>query len=247
MAAVAVWLTLLVLLLLILLPVCSAPLRIWSRWALAAVTLAYVILTVVGIGFRGDGWKLQSPRAVWADQAHFISARAYVPGHDFAREDVPMVGGQREGCLACHQGMTGFVAAHEPGTLGCAACHLGDPFTLNKILAHTGMTLTPGNLSIVNRTCGASNCHGEVEVRLRGSLMNTMSGIVSVDKFVFAENADLNAHFDVAALKHSPADTHLRGSAPPVISGRTSRSQTIDESSRAVAARHAISATTLRR
>src|ERR1035437_4483328 len=59
----------------------------------------------------------------------------------------------------CDQGRTGLWAAHEPGTLGCAACHLGNPFTLNKALAHAGMTLTPGNLFVVNRTCGASNCH----------------------------------------------------------------------------------------
>ena len=209
---VVVWLALLGLLALILLPMCSPHKRVWFRWVMAAATLAYVILTVVGIGFRGDGWRLQSPRAVWSDQADFISARSYIPADTaLLAKTVPMVGGQREGCLACHQGMTGFVAAHEPGTLGCAACHLGNPFTLNKNLAHVGMTLTPGNLSIVNRTCGASNCHGEVEARVRGSLMNTMSGVVSVDKFVFGENADLDAHFDVAALNHSPADTHLRG------------------------------------
>jgi hypothetical protein len=231
---VAVWLVLLGLLVLILLPVCSAPQRVWFRWAMAVATLAYVILTIVGIGFRGDGWRLQSPRAVWADQAHFISVRADIPA-DMAllAKTVPMVGGQREGCLVCHQGMTGFVAAHEPGTLGCAACHLGNPFTLNKTLAHAGMTLTPGNLSVGNRTCGASNCHGEVEVRVRGSLMNTMSGVVSVDKFAFGESADLDAHFEVAALKHTLADTHLRGLCASCHLGQDkAQPGPIDESSR---------------
>jgi hypothetical protein len=230
----AVWLALLGLLALILLPVCSPPQRCWFRWTMAAAALAYVILTIVGIGFRGDGWRLQSPRVVWADQAHFISARAYIHADTaLLAKSVPMVGGQREGCLACHQGMTGFVAAHEPATLGCVACHLGNPFTLNKTLAHAGMTLTPGNLSVVNRTCGASNCHGEVEVRVRGSLMNTMSGVVSVDKFVFGESADLDAHFDVAALKHSPADTHLRGLCASCHLGQDKQQPgPIDESSR---------------
>jgi hypothetical protein len=229
-----VWLALLGLLVLIVLPLCLPPLRVWLRWTMAAVTLAYLILTTVGIGFRGDGWKLQWPRAVWADLARFVSWRSYVPAETaLVAKTVPMVSGQREGCLACHQGMTGFVAAHEPGTLGCAACHLGNPFTLNKTLAHGGMTHTPGNLSVVNRTCGASNCHGEVEVRVRGSLMNTMSGVVSVDKFVFGENADLDAHFDVAALKHSSADTHLRGLCASCHLGQDKpQPGPIDESSR---------------
>jgi hypothetical protein len=201
---------------------------------MAAAAVAYVILTAVGVGFRGKGWKLESPRAVWADQAHFISARAYIPADTaLLAKTVPIVGGQREGCLACHQGMTGFVAAHEPGTLGCAACHLGNPFALNKTLAHAGMTLTPGNFSVVNRTCGASNCHGDVESRVRGSLMNTMSGVVSVDKFVFGENTDLDAHFDVAVLKHSPADTHLRGLCASCHLGQDKpQPGPIDESSR---------------
>ena len=45
---------------------------------------------------------------------------------------------------------------------------------------------------------------------MRLSLMNTMSGVVAVDKYVFGESDDLNAHFTVAALGHSPGDTHLR-------------------------------------
>lgn len=209
---VAVWLALFGLLALILLPILSTRQRVRLRWGMAAAASAYLVLTLVGMGFRGDGWRLQSAREVWAGPAPFISWRSYVPAETASvAKTVPMVGGQREGCLACHQGMTGFVAAHEPGTVGCAACHLGNPFTLNKTLAHDGMTLTPGNFSVVSRTCGASNCHGEVVARVRGSLMNTMSGVVSVDKFAFGENADLDAHFDVASLKHSPADTHLRG------------------------------------
>jgi hypothetical protein len=231
---VAVWLALLGLIVLSLLPMFSLRLRSWARWTMAFAALAYAALTIVGLGFRGDGWKMQSPRAIWAGQAHFVSCRSYLPPDAMlVAKTVPVVAGRREGCLACHQGMTGFVAAHEPGTLGCAACHLGNPFTLNKALAHAGMTLTPGNLSVVNRTCGASNCHGEVEVRVRGSLMNTMSGVVSVDKFVFGENADLDAHFDVAALKHSPADTHLRSLCASCHLGQDKpQPGPIDESSR---------------
>lgn len=208
---VAVWLVLGGLALLILLPTLPSLLRSRAKWTLTVAVCAYAVLTIVGLGLRGDGWKFNWPTKVLAGAVDFLSYRAYAsPGPTLLETKVPIIRERREGCLACHQGMTGFVPAHEPGTVGCAACHLGNPFTLNKSLAHAGMTLTPGNLSVVKQTCGASNCHGDQAERVRGSLMNTMSGVVAVDKFVFGESRDLDAHFDVAALKHSPADTHLR-------------------------------------
>ena len=208
---IAVWIGFAGLLLLTILPLFPPRARAAIKWTLAGSCVAYAALAIVGFVFRGDGWRLESPAAVWAEEQHFVSWRAWLPvDAKLVATKVPMADGQREGCLACHAAMTGFVAAHDPKTIGCASCHLGNPFTLNKALAHAGMTLTPGNLSIVNRTCGASNCHSEVATRVKGSLMNTMSGVVAVDKFAFGESADLNAHFDVAALRHSPGDTHLR-------------------------------------
>ena len=169
------------------------------------------MLTIVGPGFRGDGWQWTWPGKTLRENASFLSFSAYSePDAALLRNTVPLVAGRREGCLACHLQMTGFVAPHEPGTIGCASCHLGNPWTLDKTLAHAGMTLTPGNLSVVNQTCGSSNCHGDIAHRIRHSLMNTMSGVVAVDKYVFGEADDLDAHYDVALLKHSPADSHLR-------------------------------------
>ncbi len=208
---IAVWLGFGGLALLIFLPTLSSLLRSRAKWILAIAVCAYAVLTIVGLGLRGDGWRFNWPTKVLAGTANFLSYRAYAsPGPALLETKVPLIFGRREGCLACHQGMTGFVPAHDPATLGCATCHLGNPFTLDKSLAHAGMTLTPGNLSVVKQTCGASNCHDDQAERVRGSLMNTMSGVVAVDKFVFGESRDLDAHFDVAGLKHSAADTHLR-------------------------------------
>jgi hypothetical protein len=207
----AIWLVLAWLALLILLPKFPPLLRSRLKWTVATATCVYAALTIVGLGFRGDGWRLKSPMAANGEPASYLSYRAYVsPDPTLVKQTVPMIGGQREGCLACHQEMTGFSSAHEPKTQGCAACHLGNPFTLNKVLAHYGMTRTPANLDVVSQTCGTANCHGTVSERVRGSLMNTMSGVVAVDKWAFSESRDLDARFDVAALKHSPADTHLR-------------------------------------
>ncbi len=208
---ITVWLGLAGLLLLILLPKFPLHLRLPFKLTLFVATVAYATLTIVGLGFRGDGWKLRSPLVVKRGETGFLPYRAYdSPDATLVEQSVPMIGGRREGCLACHKGMTGFSSAHDPQTLGCASCHLGNPFTLNKTLAHSRMTRTPGNLAVVNQTCGTANCHDNVSERVRGSLMNTMSGVVGVDKFVFGENHDLDSRFDVAGLKHSPADMHLR-------------------------------------
>jgi hypothetical protein len=208
---IAVWLGGAVLGLVVLLPRLSSHLYSPARWTLGIGSLLYVSLSVVGLGLRGDEWRWMNPAQVMAGTADFHSWRAYIPpSAKLVAGKVPLVDGRREGCLSCHKNMSGFVAAHDPGTIGCAACHLGNPWTLNKDLAHAGMTLTPGNLSVANQTCGASNCHTDQAQRISLSLMNTMSGVVAVDKYVFGENRDLNARFNVAALGHSPADTHLR-------------------------------------
>ena len=92
-----------------------------------------------------------------------------------------------ESCLHCHGEMTGFAAGHDPATIGCASCHLGDPGALEEKAAHAGMVLIPGNLSVAGQTCSATGCHPGIDHRVKGSLMNTMRGVVSVDRFAFGE------------------------------------------------------------
>lgn len=208
---VAVWGGIAGLSLLVLLPTLPSQFQTSTRWTLATATLLYAALTLIGVGFRGDGWRWMTPIKALKGQNGFVSLRAYIsPNSELLRSNVQIVDGRREGCLSCHQGMSGFVAAHDPKAIGCVSCHLGNPWTLNKQLAHAGMTLTPGNLSVVDQTCGASNCHTDQADRVRHSLMNTMSGVIAVDKYAFGESQNLNAYFTVAELGHSPADTHLR-------------------------------------
>ena len=117
-------------------------------------------------------------------------------------------GGNQESCLSCHASMEGFQPAHDPKAIGCSSCHLGNVSAMDKNRAHKGMTLTPGNLSVVHATCG--KCHGDIESRIRVSLMNTMSGVVAVDKYTLGETRDPNRMFDVGQLGTSPAEMHLR-------------------------------------
>lgn len=116
----------------------------------------------------------------------------------------------RESCLGCHSGMVGFTASHNPEEIGCVACHLGNPIPEGKSASHEGMIVIPGNLSDAAVTCSASGCHPGIDTRVKYSLMNTMSGVVAVNKYVFGEIDTLDGQYDIKALGSSAADTHLR-------------------------------------
>ena len=114
------------------------------------------------------------------------------------------------GCVDCHDEMTGFEESHLPEIVGCNACHLGNPSTTNKDFAHKGMVLIPGNSSDAIKTCGAAGCHTGIPVRISTSLMNTMSGVISVNRFAFDELEKPEGHFNVKDLTQSNADNHNR-------------------------------------
>jgi hypothetical protein len=113
-------------------------------------------------------------------------------------------------CIDCHGEMEGFESAHSPDKIGCETCHLGNSFTSNKQFAHKGMILIPGNLLDAEKTCGAVGCHPGIPQRINNSLMNTMSGVISVDHFAFDEIAKPEGLFRVKDLTQSDADNHLR-------------------------------------
>ena len=115
-----------------------------------------------------------------------------------------------ESCVNCHSEMTGFSTYHDPKSIGCAACHLGNTQTDDKDKAHQGMILIPGNLSNAGQTCSTSQCHSSELDRIHKSLMTTNSGIISVDKYLFDEIHHTDSLFYMAHLGHSAADTHLK-------------------------------------
>lgn len=114
------------------------------------------------------------------------------------------------GCVDCHDEMTGFTDSHSPDKVGCNACHLGNPNTTNKDFAHRGMILIPGNLTDSKQTCGAVGCHPGIPERIQNSIMNTMSGVISVNRFAFDELEKPEGHFNVKDLTQSNADNHNR-------------------------------------
>lgn len=114
------------------------------------------------------------------------------------------------GCIDCHDEISGFEESHSPEKVGCNACHLGNANTTNKDFAHKGMILIPGNLSDASKTCGVVGCHAGIPERINNSIMNTMSGVISVNRFAFDELIKPEGHFNVKDLTQSNADNHNR-------------------------------------
>jgi len=116
---------------------------------------------------------------------------------------------KQNSCVSCHTDMTGFAPAHSPDKVSCTDCHLGNSNSFDKLAAHQNMVVVAGNLSNASKTC--AKCHTGIDFRVKNSIMNTMSGIISVDKYVFNENKDLDSLFNIHHLKNkTAADNHLR-------------------------------------
>ncbi|MFP4471061.1 MAG: hypothetical protein ACLFPE_10275 [Bacteroidales bacterium] len=169
----------------------------------------YMVLTVVAYFFRGENWSWD-----WRMQDVYspveVKTVAFGPLADTLVVNYAEAENKREGCIVCHAKMTGFAASHDPVAIGCASCHLGDPYTLDKDLAHQGMINIPGNLLFASRTCGTADCHPEITDRIQSTLMTTLSGVVSVDRFVFNEAEVPGVLSRITEIGHTPADQHLR-------------------------------------
>ena len=84
-----------------------------------------------------------------------------------------------EGCLACHAQVDDPGPAHPVAALGCSPCHGGDPHSRDKRRAHQGLVDNPGDLRVVDTTCGRDGCHVSQAARVRTSVMTTNAGILA--------------------------------------------------------------------
>ncbi len=170
--------------------------------------LIYFGLTIFAFFFRGRNWNLEFIGLSYY-QKHFQTGlvNPFYSGDSLKAEKV---NGIYEGCLSCHKGMKGFSPAHNPQALGCYACHGGNPFTLKKSEAHAGLIKVPGNLSTAEFSCGNASCHPDLPARVKSSIMNRISGVISVDRYVFNELKSPNDTSGTTTLGESPADKHLR-------------------------------------
>ena len=184
-----------------------------AKGALTAGAAAYLALCVVVLFTRGANWSVAPgwPSGPGDLRAGPLLERVTV---NAAKVGLPVVLGRPEGCLACHGGMTGFSPAHKPEAVGCAACHAGDPFTLDPRRAHRDMVLVPGNLADAARSCGQGPCHADVVPRVERSIMATFAGVIAVNRSVFGEDPNAGTAAGqpphVRAIGHGGADGHLR-------------------------------------
>jgi len=177
------------------------------------LTLAYLLLTIIGFFFRGENWKWINPITNETSISFPLETGIQMVNGRFSKlssQEIPIVQGNREACMNCHENVKGFSPSHNPEAIGCTSCHFGNPFTLDANKAHKGMVLIPGNLSNADLSCGTTNCHPDITERVHKSLMTTNSGIVSVDRFVFGEGHSPDILSHIKELGHTAADKHLR-------------------------------------
>ncbi len=179
---------------------------------LIACALLYALMSVTGIFFRGENWKLTNPLKYTTDKhiALPVLNPLFINGKEYKSEIFHDGIVKRESCMACHSDIKGLSLSHNPESMGCAACHGGNVWATSANMAHRGMKLLPGNLSDADYSCGNAGCHPEISSNIHTGLMTTLSGMISVDKWVFDEiqSPDIKSH--VQNLKNSAADEHLK-------------------------------------
>ena len=186
-----------------------------SKRTLLVFTGIYLVLTIIGLFFRGERWEWTPPGAPdynYSVLHNFKSSRVEFNPDFTANEAIhsPVIQGRKESCLACHTETHGFTDSHSPDAIGCFSCHGGNPFATGKNQSHRNMNLIPGNLATAKQSCGTTQCHPEIVERVPNGLMATLSGMISVDRFVFNQQDNPDLLTNVHQLKNTSADEHLR-------------------------------------
>lgn len=110
--------------------------------------------------------------------------------------------GRVDMCLTCHT-KEKLDSAHDGTVIGCTPCHLGDPLAIRKDQAHKGIILNPGDLRIVEQTCGVESCHPTDPKRVHNSLMATNRGILGTLLYYWGESDSQNTDLTVKDLLDS--------------------------------------------
>ncbi|PKL83594.1 MAG: hypothetical protein CVV24_04235 [Ignavibacteriae bacterium HGW-Ignavibacteriae-3] len=174
------------------------------------ITSYFFVLLTAAFFIYGVYWFINVPVEEKVEKYRLEKLKKQTGVDESAYSLLPLILDRREGCVTCHNGTLGFTDSHSPGKIGCYSCHLGDRLTTEKNKAHKDMILIPGNSNDAAITCGAVGCHPQMVPRMDNNIMNTMNGVVSVDKWVFDEAVSPTFRAPIDSIKYSPAETHLR-------------------------------------
>jgi len=117
----------------------------------------------------------------------------------------------KDGCLFCHEEMKDPDPSHPVSAFGCAVCHLGNRHSLDPERAHFSMVYNPGDLRVVDQTCGKTGCHPDMAERVKKSVMATNSGIIRIIQEEWLQKDDLKARPPLEGVSVSD----LYGKSPP--------------------------------
>ena len=133
-------------------------------------------------------------------------------------ELIPTLTGQPEYCLTCHSDVAEISPSHPVKTFGCVICHGGERLALDADLAHSTMRggANPSDLSVVEASCGGSNCHSGSETdqndhiqRVMTSVQSTYAGAIASIRFTFGAQPDLNAYLGIHAVADEQTKTGI--------------------------------------
>ncbi len=122
---------------------------------------------------------------------------------------IPTLTGKPEYCLTCHSDLAQISPSHPVKTFGCVICHGGDALALNADQAHSTMRggANPSDLSVVQQSCGGSNCHSGSAAdnqdhiqRVMGSVQSTYAGAITNMLYTYGAEPDLTARFGIHAV-----------------------------------------------
>ena len=146
-----------------------------GRW-----DLLFLLLIILGVGWLiFKEWQIKRP-----DQLYMTSS------------------GRLDMCLSCHT-TEKLDTAHDAQMIGCAACHLGDPLAIEEEKAHEGMVPNPGDLRVVEKTCGVDGCHPADVHKVKNSLMATNRGILGTLLYYWGESDSQDTELTVEKLMAS--------------------------------------------
>jgi len=133
-------------------------------------------------------------------------------------ELIPALTGQPEYCLTCHADLPEISPSHPVETFGCVSCHGGERLALDADLAHSTMRggANPSDLSVVEASCGGSNCHSGNEAddrhhiqRVLTSVQSTYAGAIANIRYTFGAQPDLNAYLGIDVVTDEQTKTGI--------------------------------------